>query len=101
MGDQLMTRAELAGLTATLNDITADAKALTDQMMALTAKIGNININNRNNNNRNYNNRNNQNMGGEPIRVRGENNRIIEDSNSSKLKKIDFVEKMSNHWKKL
>ena len=81
-----MTRLELAGITATL---TTTIKALSDQMAAMTAKIDNININNRNdNNNRNYNNRNNQNRGGEPIRVRGENNRIID-------------EIMSNHWKKL
>jgi len=70
MGDQPVTI--IATLTATLNGITADAKALTDQMVALTAKIDNININNRNNNirnNRNYNNNKNQSGGGEPIPV--------------------------------
>jgi cation transport ATPase len=35
------------------------------------------------------------------IRVHDGNNRIIEDSSSSKVKKTDFYEIMSNHWKKL
>ena len=94
MGDQPVTRAEFDSLNTA-------AKALLDQMVALTAKIDNINTNNRNNNNHNYNNRNNQNRRCEPIRVRGENNRIIEDSSSSTVEKTDFDEIMSNHWKKL
>jgi len=48
MGDQPVTRAEFGSLNAA-------AKALLDQMVALTAKIDNININNRNNNNNNCN----------------------------------------------
>ena len=88
-----MTRAELAGITATL---TMPIKTLLDQMVALTAKIDNIN-----NNNRNYNNINNLNRRCEPIRVRGRNNQIIEDSNFSKVEKTDFEEIMSNDWKKL
>jgi hypothetical protein len=71
MGDQPMTKAELAGITATLTTSITTIKALTDQMAALTAKIDN-NINNRNNNN----NINNLNKRGEPIpvsRVRNSN----------------------------
>jgi hypothetical protein len=89
MGDQPVTRAEFDGLHTA-------AKALLDQMVALTAKIGNIN-----NNNRNYDDKNNQNRRCGPIRVRGRNNQIIEDSNFSMVEKTDFEEIMSNHWKKL
>jgi len=85
MGDQPVTRAKFDGLNTA-------AKALLDQMVALTAKINNIN-----NNNRNYNNINNQNRRCGPIRVRGRNNQIIEDSNFSKVEKTDFEEIMSNH----
>jgi len=75
MGDQPVTRAEFDSLNTA-------AKALLDHMVALTAKIGNINNNNRNNNIRNNNirnnnnNRNNLNRKGEPIpviRVRNNN----------------------------
>jgi len=62
MGDQPVTRTEFASLNAA-------AKALLDQMVALTAKIDNINNRNNNNNNCNYNNRNNPNRGGEPIPI--------------------------------
>jgi hypothetical protein len=89
MGDQPVTRAEFDILHTA-------AKALLNQMVALTAKIGNIN-----NNNRNYNDKNNQNRRCGPIRVRGRNNQIIEDSNFSKVEKTNFEEIMSNHWKKL
>jgi tRNA(Arg) A34 adenosine deaminase TadA len=89
MGDQPVTRAEFDGLHTA-------AKALLDQMVALTAKIGNIN-----NNNLNYNDKNNQNRRCGPIRVRGRNNQIIEDSNFSMVEKTNFEEIMSNHWKKL
>ena len=53
MGDQPVTRAEFG--------LNVAAKAMLDQMMALTAKIDNINISNRNNNIRNNNNNNNNN----------------------------------------
>ena len=73
MGDQPVTI--IAALTATLNGITANAKTLTYQMVALIAKIDNINY--RNNNIRNNNNnKNNLNRKGEPvlvIRVRNNN----------------------------
>jgi len=110
MGDQQVTKADFDGLAATMKTLADQMAALstttTAQITTLTAKIDNINISNRNNNirnnnNRKYNNRNNQNRGGEPIRVRGENNRIIEDSSSSTVEKNDFDEIMSNHWKKL
>jgi len=73
MGDQPLTI--IAALTATLIGITADAKALTDQMVVLTAKIDNIN-------NRNYNNRNNPKKGGGRIPVSRvcNNNQTIDDS---------------------
>jgi kinetochore protein Nuf2 len=83
MGDITITRAEFDCLNAA-------AKALLDQLTTLTAKVDNI-----------INNRKKQNRRCEPIRVRGRNNQIIEDSNFSKVEKTDFEEIMSNHWKKL
>jgi len=83
MGDQAVKK--IAVLTAAI-------KALSYHMASLIVKVDDIN----NNNNKNQNKR----CG--PISVRrGRNNRIIEDSSSSKVEKIDFEEKMSNYWKKL
>ena len=61
-------------------------KVMSDQMVALTVKVDEI-----------INNRNNRNKGGEPIMVHDGNNRIIEDSSSSKVEKTDIYEIMSNH----
>jgi len=61
MGDQLMTREEFVGITATI-------KALLDRMAAWKTKVDNNNANN---------NRNNPNRGGEPIPVIRVRNNIL------------------------
>jgi len=102
MGDQPVTKADFDGLAATMKTLADQMAALstttTAQITTLTAKIDNINISNRNNNirnsnNRKYNNRNNQNRGGEPIRVRGENSRVIEENDSLRSRGIRFPDR--------
>jgi len=77
MGNQLVTIAELEGITT---NFTTTVNVFTAQVTKLTTQVNN-NVNN--NNNINNNNENNPNRGEGPIRVpHGGNNQIIEDSSS-------------------
>lgn len=92
MGDQLMTRAEFAGITATL---TTTIKALSDQMAAWTAKVDNNNANNNN-----YYNRNIQNRGEVPIpiiRVCNNNQTIDDPSPEEKVVVTEEGDGRGNH----
>jgi hypothetical protein len=87
MRDQLITRAEFDGITATL---TTTINGLTATLVKLTTQM-NRNANDNNNKSNNLKKKK-HNRGCGPIRVpHSGNNRIIEDSSSSKVEKTDAI----------